>query len=208
MGRAPHLGQTRRPHRLRPFRATRCARSSSTRQQPSRGRHGSHYHRRRAVQPLPSDCAGGGSARARLRSVPAHSQTVRRPRQPVGNHLLHRLCGPTLRFITPEQYRSRNRSDDGSCRGARQQGTTAWLIPEGASDYLGMLGFAAAGAELADQIRSWSSASAGVARLVIGRHHRWPRARQRQRRTTGSRLSGPRLGTLWRSSMNGWRYLA
>jgi len=74
-----------------------------------------------------------------------------------GNHLLHRLSGANMRFITPEQYRSHNQLMTDRVEALAQQGTTAWLIPEGASDYLGMLGFAGAGAELADQIRSWSS---------------------------------------------------
>ena len=77
------------------------------------------------------------------------------PDRAAGNHLLHRLSGATLRFITPEQYRSRNELMAQRVAQLQSEGLTAWPIPEGASDYLGMLGFAAAGVELAEQIRGW-----------------------------------------------------
>jgi len=80
------------------------------------------------------------------------------PHSPSGNHLLHRISGATLHFITPVEYESRNELMANRLEELAAAGKTAWMIPEGASDYLGMLGFAAAGAELAAQIADWPSA--------------------------------------------------
>ncbi len=71
-----------------------------------------------------------------------------------GNNLLHHLSGASLHYITPDQYAQRDRLMEELAR-ELQPAATAWVIPEGASDYLGMLGFAEAGRELADQIEGW-----------------------------------------------------
>ncbi len=71
------------------------------------------------------------------------------PPQPMGNHLLQRLAGAECRFITPAQYDDRNRI---MAEAAAEHGS-AWVIPEGASDALGALGFVAAMHEIAPQIR-------------------------------------------------------
>ena len=76
-------------------------------------------------------------------------------REPTGNHLLHRLSGADLRYVTPQDYAERDRLMAELAADLSAAGTAAWVIPEGASDYLGMLGFAEAGRELADQIRDW-----------------------------------------------------
>lgn len=75
--------------------------------------------------------------------------------EPTGNHLLHHLSGAQLHFVTPEQYGERDQRMADLAAELRSTGTEAWVIPEGASDYLGMLGFAEAGRELADQIEGW-----------------------------------------------------
>lgn len=74
-----------------------------------------------------------------------------------GNHLLHRLSGATLHYITPEQYKERDDRMKKLAAALDDDAEVAWVIPEGASDYLGMLGFAAAGHELAEQIADWQS---------------------------------------------------
>ncbi|NND03140.1 MAG: pyridoxal-phosphate dependent enzyme [Acidimicrobiia bacterium] len=74
-----------------------------------------------------------------------------------GNHLLHRLSGAAIHFITPDEYRLRDDLMAERKAELAAAGTTAWVIPEGASDYLGMLGFAVAGAELAQQIETWQT---------------------------------------------------
>ena len=74
------------------------------------------------------------------------------PESVTGNHLLHRLAGAHISFVTPEQYSVRQQLMERLAGQLQDGGTTAWIIPEGASDYLGMLGFAAAARELAGQI--------------------------------------------------------
>ena len=71
------------------------------------------------------------------------------PEKATGNHFLQRLAGAECRFITPAQYVERNQImlDAASAVGS------AWVIPEGASDALGALGFVAAMHELAPQLR-------------------------------------------------------
>jgi len=65
-----------------------------------------------------------------------------------GNHLLQRLAGAECRFITPAQYRDR----DSLMAEARLRIGDAWVIPEGASDAIGALGYVDAAHELAAQI--------------------------------------------------------
>lgn len=67
-----------------------------------------------------------------------------------GNHLLQRLAGAECRFITAEQYADRDRI----MAEAGERAGRAWVIPEGASDPLGMWGFATAVDELGAQLRS------------------------------------------------------
>ncbi|MGB9357511.1 MAG: pyridoxal-phosphate dependent enzyme [Acidimicrobiia bacterium] len=80
------------------------------------------------------------------------------PSEPTGNHLLQRLAGAECRFITSEQYADREAilTEAASVHG------NAWAIPEGASDALGALGYAAAMHEIAPQMRSL-----GIERPVI-----------------------------------------
>ena len=66
-----------------------------------------------------------------------------KPADPTGNHLLQRLAGAECRFITPEEYESR----DELMAEAAAELPHAWVIPEGASDAIGMQGFVAAMAE-------------------------------------------------------------
>jgi 1-aminocyclopropane-1-carboxylate deaminase/D-cysteine desulfhydrase-like pyridoxal-dependent ACC family enzyme len=74
---------------------------------------------------------------------------------PTGNHLLHHLSGAQLHFVPPAEYRERDRVMADLAAELTSDNAEAWVIPEGASDYLGMLGFAEAGRELADQIEGW-----------------------------------------------------
>lgn len=79
----------------------------------------------------------------------------RQPGNAVGNHLLHRLSGATIDYATPEDYKQRDSIMEAIAAALADTGEIGWIIPEGASDYLGMLGFAAAGHELAAQIADW-----------------------------------------------------
>jgi len=89
-----------------------------------------------------------------------HTADGQPPATITGNHLLHRLSGAEISFVDPEQYIARQQLMTELAKKLEAAGTTAWVIPEGASDYLGMLGFAAAGRELADQIADWEHAPA------------------------------------------------
>lgn len=72
----------------------------------------------------------------------------RPPDAPTGNHLLQRLAGAECRFITPAEYDDR---DLIMAEAAAAHGH-GWVIPEGASDALGALGFVAAMHEIAPQL--------------------------------------------------------
>ncbi len=76
------------------------------------------------------------------------SRDGRPPDDATGNHLLQRLAGADVRFITPDEYQRR---DELMADEAERLGQ-AWVIPEGASDALGMWGFVLAMRELADQV--------------------------------------------------------
>ena len=70
------------------------------------------------------------------------------PREATGNHFLQRLAGAECRFITPDEYERRNQI----MKDAADDVGSAWVIPEGASDALGALGFVAAMHEVAPQL--------------------------------------------------------
>lgn len=86
------------------------------------------------------------------------------PPEVTGNHLLQRLAGAECRFIDPGAYARR---DELMAEAASSVGD-AWVIPEGASDGLGMWGFVMAMEELADQLGGlrpagiWHAASSGA----------------------------------------------
>jgi D-cysteine desulfhydrase len=82
----------------------------------------------------------------------------RPPDRLTGNHLLQRLAGADYRFITPDEYADRDRL---MAEAASDLGD-AWVIPEGASDVLGMQGFVVAMTELSLQLEE-----AGITRAVI-----------------------------------------
>ena len=89
------------------------------------------------------------AARVGLRTVLfLRSQNGAPPQEATGNHFLQRLAGAECRFITPAQYDDRNRimEDTANALGS------AWVIPEGASDALGALGFVAAMHEITPQL--------------------------------------------------------
>ncbi|HHC09306.1 MAG TPA: pyridoxal-phosphate dependent enzyme [Actinobacteria bacterium] len=95
----------------------------------------------------------------------------RPPAEVRGNHLLQRLAGAEVRFVDPEGY---ERRDELMATIAADLGD-AWVIPEGASDVVGMQGFVTAAAELADALDGrratiWHAASSGgtTAGLAVG----------------------------------------
>jgi len=101
------------------------------------------------------------------------SPNGRPPDTAVGNHLLTQLAGAELRFITPAEYEQR---DEIMAAAAAEQPGAAWVIPEGASDALGMWGYVLAMREIHDQVARipgppptlWHAASSGGTTAGIG----------------------------------------
>lgn len=125
------------------------------------------------------------AARTGLRCVLLlRSRDGQAPAEVTGNHLLQRLAGAEVRFITPDQYRDRTALMAETADQVRADGGVPWLVPEGASDRLGMIAFDAAMAEVAAQVRSqiggpatvWhASSSAGTtAGLAFGAYRSAP----------------------------------
>ncbi len=69
-----------------------------------------------------------------------------------GNLLLDRLVGGEVRFVTPEQYRERDAVFREVEKELRVRGRKPYLIPEGGSNALGALGYAAMVGELKGQL--------------------------------------------------------
>ena len=99
------------------------------------------------------------------------------PARSEANHLLMELAGAEIRYVTPDEYARRDEALAAAAAGLRSAGRTPWVIPEGASDALGMWGFAAAMEELADQVDGlppvaavWHAASSGgtTAGMALG----------------------------------------
>ncbi len=93
-----------------------------------------------------------------------------------GNYLLDRLAGAQIRFITPAEWADRDALMREEADRQAELGHTAWVIPEGASDALGMWGFVLAVREIADQTATvtgsapvlWHAASSGGTTAGIG----------------------------------------
>lgn len=73
------------------------------------------------------------------------------PTRPVGNHLLHRASGADIIYVDAAGYLRRDDTMADLAEAEARAGRVPWIIPEGASDALGMLGMAAGFAELAEQ---------------------------------------------------------
>jgi len=86
-----------------------------------------------------------------------------------GNHLLARLAGADVHFIDPDQYANRDEIMAAAASKHAERGVRASVIPEGASDALGMWGFVLALRELSEQLALlprppaavWHAASSG-----------------------------------------------
>lgn len=99
------------------------------------------------------------------------------PGRATGNHLLQRLAGAEVRFITPEEYTRRDELMRAAADELEADGTPAWVIPEGASDALGMWAFVLAAREVAEQwaqlggggrVTWWHAASSGGTTAGLG----------------------------------------
>ena len=96
------------------------------------------------------------------------------PERVEGNHLLQRLAGAEVRFITPRQWHDREALMVEVAAELAAVGEQAWTMPAGASDRLGVDAFDNALVELSEQIDGpvtiWhASSSAGTtAGLALG----------------------------------------
>jgi len=115
------------------------------------------------------------AARLGLRTILyLRSPNGRPPEAAVGNHLLAQLAGTELCFVTPGEYERRDQIM--AAAAAEQPGGPVWVIPEGASDALGMWGYVLAMREMHDQITQipgppptlWHAASSGGTTAGIG----------------------------------------
>lgn len=133
------------------------------------------------------------------------------PPNPAGNHLLDLLAGAEIRFVTPDEYRER---DTMMARVAAEE-SGGYVIPEGASDALGMWGFVAAMRELDDQAARipaaqytvWHAASSGGTTAGLG----WAADRLgRSTPITASSVGDPapelerRVETIWDAAVAEW----
>lgn len=94
---------------------------------------------------------------------------------PAGNYLLDKLAGADLRLIGADQWGNRNELMAIEADNQLAEGHRCWVIPEGASDALGMWGLVVAMRELADQLvvvdgtpTIWHAASSGGTTAGIG----------------------------------------
>lgn len=93
-----------------------------------------------------------------------------------GNLLLDTLAGAEVRFITPDEYEHRDQLMAEAAERLAADGHRAWVIPEGASDAMGMWGFVVAMQELAEQMAMipgrppliWHAASSGGTTAGMG----------------------------------------
>lgn len=74
----------------------------------------------------------------------------RPPAEWTGNTLLDRIAGAPIQWITPDEYATR----DAMMQAFADDQGSLYVIPEGASNAIGSLGFAAAAEELEEQSRS------------------------------------------------------
>jgi D-cysteine desulfhydrase len=108
-------------------------------------------------------CGGAQSNHARATALLAREVGLRpvlllrtpnpaaRP-EPAGNLLLDRMAGAEIRFITPEQYRDRERLLAETKAELESRGEHAYVIPEGGSNGLGSLGYVDAMREVRAQL--------------------------------------------------------
>jgi D-cysteine desulfhydrase family pyridoxal phosphate-dependent enzyme len=98
------------------------------------------------------------------------------PDEATGNHLLQLLAGAEVRYVTPDEYRERDRLMASEAERLARAGRRAWVIPEGASDALGMWGMATCFTEITEQstaldvdaVALWHAASSAGTTAGLG----------------------------------------
>lgn len=95
-----------------------------------------------------------------------------------GNHLLARLAGAEVTIVDPDWYANRDEHMAAFSAELRVAGRVPWVIPEGASDAIGMQGFVQAGREVDVQLEAagiggavhWHTASSGGTTAGLASH--------------------------------------
>jgi len=116
------------------------------------------------------------AARLGLRSIVYLRSEEKASPSPAGNYLLSLLGGAEVRLITPQQWAERDALMAAGAALEADSGHPSWVIPEGASDALGMWGYVIAMRELADQAvridgrtpTIWHAGSSGGTTAGIG----------------------------------------
>jgi len=108
-------------------------------------------------------CGGVQSNHARATALAAAERGMRSllllraadpaaPEPASGNLLLDRMAGASVRFITPAEYRDRNRLMSEASIELERRGERPYVIPEGGSNGLGALGYVEAMREVRSQL--------------------------------------------------------
>lgn len=129
-----------------------------------------------AVQSNHSRTTALAAARFGFRSILVLRKGKDEPPVLEGNYLLDLLAGASVRFINPDQWVQRDGIMAEIAEAERADGHRAWVIPEGASDALGMWAFVLAVREIADQSSRidgsppvlWHAASSGATTAGLG----------------------------------------
>jgi D-cysteine desulfhydrase len=130
-----------------------------------------------AVQSNHSRATALSAARLGLRCVLVlRRSSLDETEPPRGNYLLDRLAGASIRVIARNEWDQRTEIMNSIAVEHTAAGHRSWVIPEGASDALGMWGFVVAMQELADQLVQipgkpptiWHAASSGGTTAGIG----------------------------------------
>ena len=100
------------------------------------------------------------------------------PERVVGNHLLDQIAGAEITFVDPEWWNQRIAHMESAAESLRAEGRSPWVMPEGASDGVGMWGYVRAGAEAAEQLKAaglenathWHASSSGGTTAGLAAH--------------------------------------
>lgn len=117
-------------------------------------------------------CGGVQSNHARATAIAARELGMRSvlflrtvngkpPAAPAGNVLLDLMVGAELRFVTAEQYAQRESLMREEARALSVRGERAYVIPEGGSNGLGVLGYVDAMQEIREQLDRGSAGLPG-----------------------------------------------
>ena len=106
------------------------------------------------------------------------TQTGAAPQSPTGNFAIAVVTGASVDFVDPDGYRRRDDIMEQSASRLKSSGSTPWVIPEGASDGLGMWGYVEAAREAEVQLEAvgvhsavhWHAASSGGTTAGLAAH--------------------------------------